>query len=178
MTDKRLEPMAKRTGQRDATARTCATPHKASQKGAAVVEAGLIFLPFIALIFAILDFSFAIFVENTLYHAAREGVRFAVTQQTSGSGQDAAIKDVVKQNSMGFLDASAIAAYVTLNYYDRSGNPVSGVGSNQGGNILVLKITGYPWTFFAPIWRPPSLAFSAFSSDAMESPPLNILPAR
>ena len=143
-----------------------------------MVEAGLIFLPFLAIIFALLDFSFAIFVENTLFHAAREGVRYAVTQQTGGTGQDAAIKAVVQQNSMGFLTDAALAAYVTLNYYDRSGNAVTGVGSNQAGNILVLKITGFPWTFFAPIWRPASLSFSAYSSDAMEAPPFNILPAR
>lgn len=178
MTDKRLEPAPKKSVPRAATAENFAMPRQASQKGAAMVEAGLIFLPLLALIFALLDFSFAIFVENTLYHAAREGVRYGVTQQTGGSGQDAAIEAVVQQNSMGFLNAAAIASYVTLNYYDRSGNPVSGVGSNQAGNILVLKITGYPWTFFAPIWRPAALTFSAYSSDAMESPPLNILPAR
>ena len=178
MTDKRLGSTLNRTQLPAATSGKCSTRRQASQKGAAMVEAGMIFLPLLAMIFALLDFSFAIFVENTLYHAAREGVRFAVTQQTGGSGQDAAIFAVVQQNSMGFLNAAAISSYATLNYYDRSGVPATGVGSNKAGNILVLKITGYPWTFFAPIWRPPSLSFSAFSSDAMESPPFGILPAR
>lgn len=144
-----------------------------------MVEAGLIFLPLLALIFAVLDFSFAIFVKSTLYHAAREGVRFGVTQQTGALGQDAAIRAVVKQNSMGFIaDDTASATYVSIEYTDRDGNPVTGARSNQAGNILVLKITGYPWTFFAPIWRPSSLSFTASSADAMEAPPLGILPAR
>ena len=157
---------------------TAGTSRKSSQKGDVVVEAALIFLPLLAMIFAVLDFSFAIFVQNTLYHAAREGVRYAVTQQTGGAGQDASIKTVVRQNAMGFLSAPGSDAYISLNYFDRYGAAVSGVGSNAAGNILILRITGYPWTFFAPVWRPPSLAFTAYSADAMEAPPFGILPVR
>ncbi len=178
MTNRRAEPMPGKAGFGDATAERGPGRYRTSEKGAAVVEMGLIILPLLAMIFALLDFSFAIFVKNTLYHAAREGVRYAVTQQTGGSGQDAAIKAVVQQNSMGFLTTAAMASNVTLNYYDRSGSPVSGVGSNQSGNILVVQITGYPWTFFAPLWRPSTLSFSASSSDAMEAPPNGILPGR
>ena len=40
-----------------------------------------------------------IFIQNVLHNAVREGVRFAITQQTGGSGQDAAIKSVVQTAS-------------------------------------------------------------------------------
>jgi hypothetical protein len=140
---------------------------------------GMILLPLFALIFGLLDFTLAIFVKNSLYHAVREGVRFAVTQQTGPGGQDAAIRAVVRQNSMGFIPSGPEGdAYVRLDYTDRLGNPVYGVGSNQGGNILTLTITGYPWTFFLPLWRARALSFTASSADAMEAPPANILPGR
>src|ERR1700675_5071905 len=81
-----------------------------SQRGSAVLEGALIILPLLALGFALLDYPLAIFIQNTLRNAVREGVRYAITQQTGGSGQDAAISSVVKNNSMGFVNATDITA--------------------------------------------------------------------
>jgi hypothetical protein len=134
--------------------------------------------------FALLDFPLAIFLQNTLRNAVREGVRYAVTQQTGGGGQDAAIMSVVERNSMGFvnsnnLTASPPTATITIQYY----NPttlvaVSGTGSNAQGNICVVTAT-LQHTWMAPIWRDSGLmTFSASSSDVMEAPPNGVLPTR
>ena len=72
-----------------------------TQRGNAVVEEALIVLPMLALGFALLDYCLAIFIQNTLRNAVREGIRFAITEQTGSSGQDAAIKAVVQANGMG-----------------------------------------------------------------------------
>jgi Flp pilus assembly protein TadG len=164
---------------RETTARRRPVRRRNSEKGDTFIELAMILLPLIALIFGLLDYSLAIFVKNTLYHAAREGVRYAVTQQTGGGGQDAAIRDVVRQNAMGFIPTGTTGdSYIHLDYSDRLGNPVNGVGSNQAGNILTVTITAYPWTFFLPLWRAPMLSFNASSADAMEAPPNNVLPGR
>jgi Flp pilus assembly protein TadG len=171
--------MPKKADLRDATPGRSPTRRRASQKGNTYIEMGMILLPLFALIFGLLDYSLAIFVKNSLYHAVREGVRFGVTQQTGTGGQDAAIRAVVRQNAMGFIPTGAVGdAYIHLDYTDRLGNPVYGVGSNQAGNILTLTITAYPWTFFLPLYRAPALSFTASSADAMEAPPGNILPGR
>ena len=133
-----------------------------------------------ALTFAIMDYGVAIFVQNALYNAVREGVRYAITQQTVTGHQDADIMAVVQRNSMGFLSGAAGLAYISINYYDpRTLSPVTGLGSNAGGNICVVSVSNYPITWFAPVWRAAGqFAMSAASSDVMESPPGGTIPAR
>jgi len=60
-----------------------------TQRGSALLEGALIILPLLALGFALLDYPLAIFIQNTMRNAVREGVRFAITQQTGSGGQDA-----------------------------------------------------------------------------------------
>jgi len=62
-----------------------------------------------ALFFAMIDFPFALYIQNTIREGAREGVRFAITQQTGSNGQDAAILAVVESYSQGFINAAALA---------------------------------------------------------------------
>lgn len=147
-----------------------------------MLEAALILLPMMALFFAMIDVPFAIFIQNTLREAAREGVRFAITQQTGAGGQDAAIKSVVERYSMGFLNDADITAgksTFSITYYDGASlSPVNGSGSNAQGNICVIA-TSVQHSWIAPIWQGTGIfTFSASSSDVMEAPASGILPAR
>jgi Flp pilus assembly protein TadG len=155
-----------------------------SQGGSAMLEGALIILPLLAIGFALLDFPLAIFIQNTLRNAVREGVRFAITEQTGPGGQDAAIISTVENNSIGFLNNNALTsnpptATITIQYY----NPISlasasGVGSNAQGNICVVTAT-IQHTWMVPIWQSSSpLTFTASSSDVMEAPPNGVLPGR
>jgi Flp pilus assembly protein TadG len=153
-----------------------------TQSGNAVLEGALVILPLMALFFAMIDFPFALFVQNTLREAVREGVRFAITQQTGGSGQDAAIKAVVESYSMGFLTDAAITAGTetfTITYYSGSTlSAVTGVGSNAMGNICVITASTQR-TWMAPVWKSTGIfTLSASSSDVMEAPPGGVLPSR
>ncbi len=142
-------------------------------------KAAFVFLPLIAILFALMDFSVAIFVKNVLLHAVREGTRYAVTQQTGATGQDAAIKAVVQTNAMGFLNGATGLAYISVTYYNANTGLVAvGANSNSGGNICVVSVTAFPWSYFAPVWRSAAMSFSATSSDAMEAPPNGVLPSR
>jgi len=153
-----------------------------TQGGSAAVEASLVLLALMAMLFAMVDIPFGIFIQNTLREAVREGVRFAITQQTGSSGQDAAIEAVVESYSFGFVSAATIAAgtaTLTLTYYDGTTlNAATGVGSNSQGNICVVSASvKHAWV--APVWQPTgALSFSASSSDVMGAPPGGVLPSR
>ncbi len=153
-----------------------------AQRGSAIVEGALVILPLMAIGFALLDYPLAIFLQNTLRNAVREGVRYAITQQTGGSGQDAAIDGTVEANSMGFLNASDITAgtaSITIQYYNPTTlTAVSGSGSNAQGNICVVTATlQHGW--MVPIWKSAGLmTFTASSADVMEAPPNGVLPTR
>jgi Flp pilus assembly protein TadG len=147
-----------------------------------MLEAAFVFLPMMALFFAMIDFPFAIFIQNALREGVREGARFAITQQTGASGQDAAVKAVVQTYSFGFLNNAAIAAGTAtfnITYYDGTTlAAVTGPGSNAAGNICVVSAT-IQHTWMAPVWQKTGiLTFNASSSDVMEAPPGGILPAR
>jgi Flp pilus assembly protein TadG len=147
-----------------------------TQRGNAVLETVLVILPMCALGFALLDYSLAIFVQNVLRNAVREGSRFAVTQQTGGSGQDAAIKAVVQNKALGFLSDISV---ISVTDYDKTTLSVAnGSGSNAAGNVCVVAVTAFPWTAIAPLWRATSYTFNAASSDVFEAPPNGILPGR
>jgi Flp pilus assembly protein TadG len=155
-----------------------------TQAGSAIVEGAFVVLPMLALMFAMADFPLAIFIQNTLREAVREGVRFAITQQTGVNGQDAAIKAVVEGYSMGFLSDAALTASpatetFTITYYDGTTlSAVTGVGSNGGGNICVVTAT-IQHTWMAPVWQTLHLiTLAASSSDVMEPPSGGVIPAR
>ena len=154
----------------------------ATEAGSAGLESALVLLSMMALLFAMLDYPFAIFVQNTLRNSAREGVRFAITQQTRAGGQDAAIKSVVKNNSLGLISDADIASgltTITVTYVDQSTLAViAGPGSNRAGSICTVAVS-VRRGWMAPIWRSTGLlSFSAASSDVMEAPPGGVLPAR
>ena len=161
-----------------------ALARRGTQRGSAALEGALVILPLMAIGFALLDFPLGIFIQNTLRNAVREGVRYAITQQTGANGQDAAIKTVVEQNSMGFINENDITGSnptttFSVTYYDKATlAAVAGAGSNGQGNICVVTVT-IQRKWMAPLWRSTGLlSFSASSSDVMEAPPGGVLPGR
>ncbi len=97
------------------------TARRAGQRGNAMLETALVFLPMFAMFMGIVDFGFLFFLQNSFQNAAREGVRFAVTYSSSYSGASCAssqftcITQVVQNNSFGFL-SGAKSSYIIVNY--------------------------------------------------------------
>jgi len=129
--------------------------------GNLMVEAMLVMLPTFALISGFFDVTFALFDWSTLQNAVREGVRYAVTFQTSaGMGQDASIAQTVENNSMGLLSGStavdstsAGALSVTVNYYTQQ-NPntvIPAPGGNAPNNIVEVTLVNYNLQWMVPI---------------------------
>jgi len=146
------------------------------RRGNAFIEAAFVLVPLFAILFAIIDFGFAIFLKNTFMHAVREGTRYAVTYKTaSGLGHDDSIKAVVKSHGMGFLTSTANAEKIKVRYY----NPTTfaETSENAPGNIVEISVEGYNWGWMAPLWRSSTpLNFTVRSSDRMESLPGGIAP--
>jgi len=136
-----------------------------------MVETALIILPMFAIFFAIIDFSLAIFVKSSLQHAVREGVRFAVTYQVEpGLCQDDSIKNVVVQQSMGFLSTPEGREKIHIRYY--LPDTLSPTAENMPGNIVEVSVEDFTWGWVAPIWRNNSpLGMLVRSSDRMEGLP-------
>jgi hypothetical protein len=158
---------------------------KASRRGSAMVEGALAILPLLAVLFAVVDLSIAIFVKNTVQFAVCQGVRYAVTSQTrAGMGQDDSIKTVVQSYTMGLLDTLSPDHVgknrISITYYDPLAlAPVAGAGSNIGGNIVVVSATGLSWAWMVPLLRGASpLQYSVSSADIMEATPVAGAPTR
>jgi Flp pilus assembly protein TadG len=151
-----------------------------------MMEMSLILLPLLALALATFDFAMAITLQNTMQYAVRQGVRYAITGQTSsGLNHDASIKAVVLTSSMGMIPllipANAVPAdYISITYYDpNTFATLTGAGSNKGGNICQVSVSGLSYRWMATLMRGTgALAISASSSDIMEASPNGIPPTR
>ena len=155
------------------------------RRGSVLVEGSFVILPLLAVLFGVLDLSIAVFVKNTVQFAVCQGVRYAVTSQTmAGMGQDDSIKTVVQGYTLGFLDALSPDHIgknrLSVTYYDPLAlTAVAGVGSNIGGNIVVVSATGLSWAWMVPLLRNATpLQYSVSSADVMEATPVAGAPAR
>jgi len=147
------------------------TCQRYGSRGNALVELAMIIVPMTALMFAIVDFGLAIFARSSMQHAVREGVRYAVTYQTkSGMGHDASIKDVVQQNSMGFLKGPAGLEKIHVRYY--APDSLVEVPENAPGNVVEVSVEGYNWNWIVPIMRTKTpWTITVRSGDRMEGLP-------
>jgi Flp pilus assembly protein TadG len=152
--------------------RPIARERRRRQRGNQLVEVSLIFLPLFAILLGLFDFSIALFLRATMQNAVREGVRYAVTYQTSGGMcQDASIKAVVKSSSVGFLSDASYDSKIKVRYFNPSslGAEVTGSNSNTPGNVVEVAVEGYTWSWIAPLWRTASpFNINVYAADRME----------
>jgi hypothetical protein len=68
-------------------------------------------------------------------------------------GQDASIRNIVAQYSMGFVSATASPAQIVINYYTQAApnTVVTGTGSNAPGNIVEVRIQNYSFQWLVPL---------------------------
>ncbi len=153
-------------------------PHARSlsraERGSAMIEFTLAFLPLMGFLFLTLDVAWGIFAKATLQEAAREGVRFGVTCGSS-TGLDNNIRQVVQQYSFGFITSANNSSTVSIQYYSPTNlsSPVTGqLNATAGGNILQVSIRGISVRSFGSIFRSGTpLNPSAIATDVMESSP-------
>lgn len=152
------------------------------RRGSSFVEAAFVFIPLMAVIVAIFDYSLVIMTRSTLQHAVREGLRYAITYQTmSGMSHDASIREVVKNNALGFLNSvngSENPCKICIRYYNP--NTLAFTTENDPGNIIEVAVENHTWNWIAPLMRSSTpLQITVRASDRTESlPPGTLTPAR
>jgi len=169
---------------------------KRRTSGSTLVEGMLMLLPTLALIFGFADVSLMLFRWSTLQNAVREGARYAITFQRSGSlGQDDSIKKIVEQYAMGFVKSSNTPATIFVNYFSTSAlttaiscdTHVSGctaAGGNVPGNLVEVSAS-MPFSWLAPlsgtygsgsdaVYSSTALTIKTYSSDILGGYPAGV----
>jgi len=144
-----------------------AVKRRSRESGSQVVEATFVIVPLLLMTFLMLDLSMVIFVRTTLQEAVREGTRYAITGQNAiGPCQDDSVKWVVKKYALGFLNTTAGASSIHVQFV----NPTTGgQGTNARDNIVNVKIEGYQYKVLAPFENfNSSIYVFAEASDLME----------
>jgi Flp pilus assembly protein TadG len=139
--------------------------NKQKQKGVETVEFALIALLFFAVLFAIIEFSRALFVWNALTEATRRGARMAVICPV-GSGIPKQV--AIFGDKGGSLTTSPIIVGLTpdmvnVRYLDQA-------GAVSADPTLIrfaeVSITGYTHTLIIPLWGS-SITAPAFTTTLL-----------
>ena len=147
----------------------------AGERGSQLVEAGLVLLPFFALVYLAVDGAWAVFAKATLQHAVREGARYAITGQTSGgSGQVESIKAVVIDRALGLLSGDQ-AGTLFVRFLD----PVTlaDTASNAGGNLVEVSVENYALRPVVPLFHSADPVYvTVRAADRLEANPGGVPP--
>ncbi|MBI4877727.1 MAG: pilus assembly protein [Acidobacteria bacterium] len=131
------------------------TLRRRARHGAQLVEMALVMVPFLAILLAFFDVCMVMFRWTTLQNAVREGSRYAVTfRRMGGLGQDASIKQVVQNYSLGTVSATATnPEQISVNYYAPAApnTPIAAPNGNSPGNIVEVSVPAYRWNWIAPL---------------------------
>lgn len=156
-----------------------AVRRRSSEKGTELVEFGLTLIPFLGLVFLVINIAWMFFAKSSLQEAVREGVRFGVTCQVlpGQSGLANSVRQVVQQYSAGFVNSNNAQSNVSVQFFSPSNlsTPLSGPSSTLGGNVIQVSVSGISVTPLASLLISHTpLTLGASSSDVMESPPNGI----
>lgn len=174
-----------------------ATRHRAaradSRRGAELIEFTLSLLPFIAIVYVLLDIAWIIFAQATVIRAVRVAVRTGITltsaQMVGGACLTDTVKAIVQQNGLGLLAGASGLTSIKVNYYlpppPGSGAAVTDVSTlssgDAPGNVMQVSVANFSLPAFLPrifSWNQTAdrspFVFTASSADVIEpsrSPP-------
>lgn len=131
---------------------TAVSIRRRKQRGHAMLESALCFLPIVAMFFGIIDVCYAVSIQSLFSQAVRAGSRFAITYSASYNGttctsQAACIAQVVQDNSVGFLAGTKVNN-VFVNYYI-SNNLTTPVMTCNAGTCTASGNPALPYTYTA-----------------------------
>jgi Flp pilus assembly protein TadG len=157
-----------------------------SQSGQAAVETALMIIPLLMVLLAIMDFSVAIFVMDTLEYAARQGVRYAITDQVVMTSQGPpavylnqipSIRQAVRNNSLGILGANIPDSQITVTFYALDASDTWQPTTSNNGTLVKVGVTGFSWLWMLPGWMGSNaLSINVASTDVMQGCPLGGCP--
>ena len=136
-------------------------------RGAAAIEFALVVIPFIAMLFAIIETAIVFFATQVLETAVADSARLILTGQAQNGGfNQASFKNAVCARIGGLFNCSS-GIYVDVRTFsdfqsvsmtspvDSSGNMVNNFVYQPGtaGQIVVVRLF-YQWPIYMQIWNP------------------------
>lgn len=82
------------------------SPRGDRRRGQSMVEFSLVFIVFIMLMVGLFELGRAVWIYNTVAHAARQGARYAMVHGNAGSPDNNALIASVKAQAVGLSNAS------------------------------------------------------------------------
>ena len=152
------------------------------RSGNVLIESVFTILPTFALIFGFVDFGMVLYRWCTLQNAVREGCRYAITFQRSGTlGQDASVSAVVQSFAMGIVKTTDTPQHIFVNYYAPTDltNAIA-TGGNVPGNVVEVSVQNVTWTWLAPLSgtyalrSTTPLSLNIYSSDILGGYPVGV----
>lgn len=163
------------------------------------MEFTLVLLPLLAILFLLIDVSWAIFAKSTIIYAVRTGVRTGITitgTQATAAGETLTqmVKATVQANSLGFLNGATGLSYIKVHYFEQDSTSSTGLTDvstsstgNVPGNLMQVSVTNFPLPGLVPriyYWLTAvdksSSYLSAVSADKIEPtgdmPPIGTAP--
>jgi len=131
-------------------------------EGAAAVEFSLVMLPFLTLMFVIMETAVVFFAEQTLETAAADSARLIMTGQAASQSFDAtAFKNAVCQRIYGlfdctngmYVDVSSNGSSTTFSNsvtYDAQGKPITSYQPGNPGDYVRVRLI-YQWPIVVPL---------------------------
>jgi Flp pilus assembly protein TadG len=134
------------------------------EDGAAAVEFGLVAVPFLAMVFAIIETALVFFAGQTLETAAADSARLILTGQaqtqglTQGTFKDAVcakIHGVFNCNAGLYVDVRSYTSFANIsltNPVDANGNLIQSFAFQPGGpgDIVVMRLM-YQWPVYVSL---------------------------
>lgn len=132
------------------------------EDGAVAVEFGMILLPFLTMMFVILETALVFFADQTLQTAVTDSSRLIMTGQAASQGlTQATFKNAVCARIYGlfncatgmYVDVKTYSSFGSISnavQYDSSGNPVTTYAPGNPGDIVVVRLL-YQWPIPIPM---------------------------
>lgn len=179
---------------------TAQTKRKRDRRsGAEFMEFTLVLLPLFAILFVLIDASWAIFAKSTLMYAVRTGVRNGITitgtqATTANETLTQMVKDTVQNNALGILRGTSGRAYIQVHYFAQDSSSSTGLTDvstqstgNAPGNLMQVSVDSFPlpglvpriYNWFTSADRS-ATSLNACSADQIEPsgdvPPIGVAP--
>ncbi|MDZ7636934.1 MAG: hypothetical protein U5J83_01540 [Bryobacterales bacterium] len=162
------------------------------QRGAEALGGAFVMMLILPLSFLIVDIAWGVFIKVSLQHAVREGVRFAITSQTSTGAGGASMGHIDSIKGVTLAAAGGLMAgqedTVSVKFYSAESATLAedtGPNRNRGGNIVMVNIENYAYRPLIPVYKigqwqsleildDPPMLMTVHAADRMESCPLGV----
>ncbi len=114
------------------------------EKGATIIEASLVLMLFLILVFSLFDFGFVLYMHHTLMHQARTAVRYGVVRDFDENAATAIRNMVLFNSPAGGTSTTGVLGLTAANVNVER----QGAGTNE--DRILVTISGFRYPLITP----------------------------